>query len=174
MISAIVCVDFNWGIGSKNNLLAHIPEDMKFFKQQTENNIVIMGRKTYDSLPVKPLPNRTNIVITHMNSHPQLQREGLIHSNMEFIKSWLSQKEAINESMNIYVIGGGTIYKELLPFCERVYITKVFRVYGNADTFFPNIDKMPEWEMTSASDIKEHNGIYYCFCVYDKVNKEGV
>lgn len=171
MISAIVCVDSNFGIGIKNNLLAHIPEDMKNFKRQTENNIVIMGRKTYDSLPVKPLPNRTNIVITHMNNSPQLQRQGLIHSNMEFIKSWLSQKEVLNGDNvdDIYIIGGGTIYRELLPLCERVYITKVFHSYEDVDTYFPNIDDMSEWKMTTASEIKEYNGLQYQFCIYDIV-----
>ena len=171
MISAIVCVDSNFGIGIKNNLLTHIPEDMKNFKRQTENNIVIMGRKTYDSLPVKPLPNRTNIVITHMNNSPQLQRQGLIHSNMEFIKSWLSQKETLNGDNvdDIYIIGGGTIYKELLPLCERVYITKVFHSYEDVDTYFPNIDNMLEWKMTTASEIKEYNGLQYQFCIYDIV-----
>lgn len=172
MIAAIVCVDSNFGIGSKNHLLAHIPEDMKMFKDITTGHSIIMGRKTYDSLPKKPLPNRTNIVITHMNRHPQIQRENLLHSNMEYIKAWLSKKEVIEENNGIYVIGGGTIYKELLPLCERVYITKVFHAYEDVDAFFPNIDEMPEWEMTSASEIKEHDGIQYQFCVYDRNDYE--
>ena len=72
------------------------------------------------------------------------------------------------EEYNIFVIGGGQIYKELLPYCEYVYVTKVFNCYDNADTYFPNIDEMQEWEMKSASEIKEHNGIEYQFCEYRK------
>lgn len=172
MIAAIVCVDQNYGIGSKNSLLAHIPEDMERFKEMTTGHSIIMGRKTYDSLPNKPLQNRTNIVITHMKKQPKIQGEGLIHSNMEYIKAWLSKDEVIEENNGIYVIGGGAIYKELLPLCERVYITKVFHSYEDVDTYFPNIDEMPEWEMTSASELKEYNGIQYQFCVYDRVDYE--
>lgn len=171
MIAAVVCVDQNYGIGSKNDLLAHIPEDMKMFKEITTGGAVVVGRKTYDSLPKKPLPDRQNIIITSkVKRKPKIQRDGTIHSNMKYIQAWLLQPEVINENCGIYVIGGGMIYKELLPFCERVYITKVLHAYEDVDTYFPNIDEMPEWEMTSASEVKEHNGIQYQFCVYDRVD----
>ena len=170
MISAIVCVDQNYGIGNKNDLLVHIPEDMKMFKDITTNGTVIMGRKTYDSLPKKPLPNRNNIIITSKaKKQPKIQKDGAIHSNMDCIKSWLANPKVINENSGIYVIGGGMIYKELLQFCERVYITKIFHAYDNVDTYFPNIDEMSEWEMTSASEVKEYNGIKYQFCIYDRI-----
>lgn len=173
MIAAVVCVDNNYGIGSKNDLLAHIPEDMKMFKDITTGGAVVVGRKTYDSLPKKPLPDRQNIVITSkVKKKPKIQKDGTIHSNMKYIRAWLSKEEVINENCGIYVIGGGMIYKELLPFCERVYITKVFHSYEDVDTYFPNIDEMPEWELTSASEIKEHNGIHYQFCVYDRTDYE--
>lgn len=173
MIAAVVCVDNNYGIGSKNDLLAHIPEDMKMFKEITTGGAVVVGRKTYDSLPKKPLPDRQNIVITSkVKKKPKLQKDGTIYSNMKYIKAWMLQPEVVNEDCGIYVIGGGMIYKELLPFCERVYITKVFHAYEDVDTYFPNIDEMPEWEMTSASEIKEQNGIQYQFCVYDRVDYE--
>jgi dihydrofolate reductase len=166
MISAIVAVDDNFGIGRKDNLLAHIPEDMKMFKKITTNNIVVMGRKTYDSLPNKPLPNRINFVIT-TNPNKFTNQYNLLYSNMESIKDWLS-KDEVRENSNIYIIGGGQIYKELLPFCERVYITKIFHAYDNVDTYFPNIDNMLEWEITSVSEINEHNGIKYQFCIYNR------
>lgn len=173
MIAAIVCIDNNYGIGSNNDLLAHIPEDMKLFKEKTTGGTVVMGRKTYDSLPKKPLPNRTNIIITSKaKKRPKIQEDGTIHSSMKYIKAWLSKKEVIEENNGIYVIGGGQIYKELLPFCERVYVTKVFHSYENVDTYFPNIDKMLEWEMTSASEVKEYNDIKYQFCVYDRIDYE--
>lgn len=168
MIAAIVAVDSNYGIGSNNNLLVHIPEDLKMFKDLTMNNTVIMGRKTYEPLPIRPLPNRTNIVITHTKNCPRFKEDGSIYSNMEDIKNWLSNERVININDGIYIIGGGMIYKELLPFCERVYITKILHSFDDVDTFFPNIDNMPEWAMTSTSEVKEYNGIQYQFCIYDR------
>lgn len=169
MISAIVCVDENCGIGSKGDLLVHIPEDMKFFKEKTKDNTVIMGRKTYDSLPTKPLPNRENVVITNnfLNGY-NLRRDenGTVFTDLISIKDVLRLKEM--DEYNVFIIGGGQIYKELLPYCECVYVTKVFHSYDNVDTYFPNIDEMPEWEMESASEIKEYNNIKYQFCKYRK------
>ena len=176
MIACVVAVDNNYGIGSKNELLAHIPEDMKMFKNITTSNsgsAVIVGRKTYDSLPKKPLANRVNIIITSKAPDiPEVKEDNTIYSNMEYIKAWLSHNDTIRDNNGIYVIGGGMIYKELLPLCERVYITKVFHSYDDVDTYFPNIDNMPEWEMTSSSEIKEHNGIKYQFCIYDRTDYE--
>lgn len=171
MIACVVCVDQNYGIGNKDKLLTYIPEDMNRFKEITIDGSIIVGRKTYDTLPNKPLIDRTNIIISRKaQKRPKVQRDNTILSNMQHIKVWLSQTEVIEENNGIYVIGGGMIYKELLPFCERVYITKVFHAYDNVDTYFPNIDKMPEWEMTSSSEIKEYNGIEYQFCVYDRID----
>ena len=170
MIAAVVAVDSNYGIGSNNELLAHIPEDMKHFKEVTTGGTVVAGRKTYDSLPKKPLPNRTNIIITSKADVPEVIDDDVLISNMEYIKVWLTDDKLISENNGIYVIGGGMIYKDLLPFCERVYITKILHAYDNVDTYFPNIDNMPEWEMTSASEIKEHNGVQYQFCVYDRID----
>lgn len=167
MISAIVAVDNNWGIGSNNKLLASIPEDMKFFKEKTMHEVVIMGRKTYESLPKKPLPNRTNIVITSKFDKSYLEKDGLFFVSMDFIKMYL-ETLSINVPINYYIIGGGTIYKELLPYCECAYVTKIFNSYDNVDTFFPNIDDMPEWDIEQTSEIKEHNDINYQFCTYKK------
>lgn len=169
MVSAIVCVDENWGIGSNNKLLAHIPEDMKFFKEKTMNSVVIMGRKTYDSLPVKPLPNRLlNIVVTSkINKMCEEDNNGAVLATMDFVKVYLKTLPK-NSQANYCIIGGGQIYKELLPYCNKVYVTKVNHVYKNADTFFPNIDNTPEWEVVSTSEVKEHDGIEYQFYTYEK------
>lgn len=173
MIAAIVAIDSNYGIGSNNELLAHIPEDLKMFKEITTGGAVIVGRKTYDSLPKKPLPNRTNIIVTSQaKDKPELKGANEIIANMEYIKTWLSNDEVIHDNEGIYVIGGGMIYEELLPYCERMYITKIHHAYDNADTFFPNIDNLSEWGLTSASEIKEHNGVKYQFCVYDRNDYE--
>ena len=173
MIAAVVAIDYNNGIGGNNELLAHIPEDMKMFKEITTGGSIIVGSRTYDSFPKKPLPDRTNIVVTRKcKKKPKKQKDGSIHSNINHIKSWLSNSDVINDNNGIYVIGGGVIYKELLPFCERAYVTKILYAYDNADTYFPDIDNMSEWEMTSASEIKEYNGVRYQFCVYDRVDYE--
>lgn len=180
MISAIVCIDSNYGIGSKGDLLAHIPEDLKMFKELTTNNIVIMGRKTYESLPKKPLPNRTNIIITSQKEYyPYFEdiKNSPIYEDMESVKLYLSCFEKLKaiydvnvRNKDVYIIGGGMIYKELLPFCKRIYITKILHTYDDVDTYFPNIDNMPEWKMISASEVKEYNGLEYQFYIYDNVN----
>ena len=144
MISAIVAVDNNWGIGYNGELLAHIPEDLKRFKSLTENNVVIMGRKTWDSLPNKPLSNRINYVITR-ESRPSSADVSFF--DMNCIKMEMQKKK----DYNYFIIGGGEIYKQLLPYCDRVYITKIYKDYENVDTYFPNIENNSKWMLTSAS-----------------------
>ncbi len=163
MISAIVCVDKNWGIGSNGNLLVRIPEDMKFFKEKTIGNAVVMGRKTWESLP-SALPNRENFVI----SSKLCNLEGAYVTGMNVVKYALKQicNHHWMPKKDIFIIGGGKVYEELLPYCDRVYVTKVLHCYDNADAYFPNIDDMPEWEMVSASEIKKYNNIEYQFCEY--------
>lgn len=164
MVSAIVCVDENWGIGSNGDLLVHIPEDMNHFKKLTTGNVVVMGRKTWESLPNKPLPNRLNLIVT--------SRERTI----DFMTVFISIEEALVRARMAskdpedewFVIGGGQLYKELLPICDKVYVTKVYHSYENVDTHFLNIDNISEWEMESASEIKEYNGVKYQFCTYRK------
>ena len=168
MISAIACVDKNWGIGYQGELLAHITEDMKFFKNKTMNGAVIMGRKTYDSLPSKPLPNRTNIVVTSKVANLMIdEKNGVIFVSMDFIKMFL--RTLSKESpIDYYVIGGGQVYKELLPYCETSYITKVNYAYENVDTYFPNLDNEKEWEMAVIGEENVYNGTEYKFCTYKK------
>ncbi len=169
MIAAIVAVDEKWGIGNKGQLLMGIPEDLKRFKKITSGGAVIMGRKTYDSLPKKPLPNRTNIIVSRKYDKPtQLFNKNLV-ANADFIKAWLSQTNVIQQNNGIYVIGGGEIYKELLPSCERIYVTKIYSKF-KADTHFPNIDRMSEWLKTEESEIYEYNGIKYQYITYDRVD----
>ncbi len=168
MISAICSVDENWGIGSNGDLLVHIPEDMKFFKEKTTGSIVIMGRKTYDSLPSKPLPNRTNIVITSkIDNQFEIKGNGVFFMTMDFIKTILgiTTKESL---VNVYIIGGGQVYKELLPYCDKAYVTKVLNSHENVDTYFPNIDILPEWEVESEGALKEYSGVQYQFYTYKK------
>lgn len=158
MIAAIASVDLNMGIGYKNNLLTHIPEDMRFFKERTEGSIVIMGRRTWESLPKKPLSNRINIVITHT---PECDATGVLYSTLDNIKVLLKQKI----SSNIFIIGGSTIYKELLPFCDTIYLTKIYKEYL-ADTYFPSIDN--SWKISKESGKYEYQTIQYQFLTLRK------
>lgn len=165
MISAIVCTDQNYGIGYKNELLINIKEDLQHFKNLTTNNIVIMGRKTYESLPKRPLPNRTNFVVTH---NPIETDEDVVYVTLDEVKTWLS-KTAPKTSKNIFVMGGESIYKELLPYCDNVYLTRVYKSFENVDTYFPNLNIDNTWKLSSTSDVKEDNGARYQFCTFDKV-----
>ena len=162
MISAIVAVDNNWGIGYGGKLLEQLPEDMKYFRELTENNIVVMGQKTWESLP-GILPNRKNIVI----SSKLYFEEGY-----PYVCSMEHAKESLGcyfFEQEIFVIGGGQVYKELLPFCDRVYVTKILKDHKNVDTYFPNLDKSDEWEIESSTDLHEYNGIPYAFLTYKRV-----
>ena len=164
MISAIVAVDNNWGIGYNGDLLEHIPEDLKYFKQLTSGNTIIMGRKTWDSLPKKPLPNRHNLVITKDPSIYELTNEVWFYT--------LRQIEVLmlkNKNMNYFVIGGGQIYEKLLPMCDRVYVTKIFKDHDQVDTYFPNLDESEEWAPAACTDIRQYKDLTYQFWQYDRI-----
>ena len=163
MISAIVAVDYNWGIGFNGDLLEHIPEDLKYFKELTsgKHKTVVMGRKTWDSLPKKPLPNRTNIVITN-------------NTNMEGQAEFMDLADAIlyliyNKNDDIFIIGGGKIYEELLPMCNRIYVTKIFKDHDQVDTYFPNLDESDKWAPATCSDIRQQGDLTYQFWQYDRI-----
>ena len=166
MISAIVAVDEDWGIGFNGELLEKIPEDMKFFKDLTTGHTVVMGRKTWDSLPKKPLPERTNIIIS--NKGNLLLENGAIRLKLDDLLSGIVYFED-----DIFVIGGGQIYKELLPFCDRVYVTKIYTSHENVDTYFPNLDEPEEWntwKVVHQSKTKIYNNILYQFWTYDRIS----
>lgn len=161
-MKAIVNVDVNWGIGNGDSLLNYIPEDMKFFRTKTTGNVVVMGRKTFMTFPgPKALPNRVNIVITTDESFsaPDVI---VCHSLDEL----LEQLERY-DSNTVYVIGGSSVYEQLLPYCDTAYVTKV-ETSKPADKFFPDLDKIAEWSVESESEKKEHNGVEFRFVTYKK------
>ena len=164
MISAIVAVDENWGIGFNGELLEQIPEDLKYFRELTTDNIVVMGRKTWDSLPIKPLPNRFNIIISRQEKQYESNSFTWIITLEKCIQTMLN--DDIDE---YFIIGGGQIYKELLPFCDRVYVTKIFKSHNNVDTYFPTLEQK-EWEITHQSEILTFNDLQYQFLTYDRIN----
>ena len=145
-MKAILSADRNWGIGNGNKLLVSIPSDMKFFRQTTTGKVVVMGRKTLESFPNgQPLKNRTNIVLTE-NPDYRVKDAVIVHSKEELLKT-LEQYD----TEDIYIIGGESIYRMMLPYCDTVLVTKIDRAF-QADTFFPDLDKMEEWEMTEEGE----------------------
>ena len=164
MISAIVAVDENFGIGFNGQLLEHIPEDLKHFKQLTTNKTIIMGRKTWESLPNKPLPNRLNIVIT--------SKERSLKEMTAFIPFEDAYARATHTlpGDEWFIIGGGSIYKEFLPVCDKVYLTKIMVSHENVDTYFPNIELMDNWKCIEQSEIKQYNDISYQFKTYSRIS----
>ena len=162
-MNLIVAVDKNWAIGCNNQLLVSIPSDMKFFRETTTGKVVVMGRKTLESFPGgQPLKKRTNIVIT---SDPTYKvKDAVVVSGIE---------EAVEELKkykedDIYVIGGESIYRQMLPYCKTAYVTKIDHAYA-ADTFFPNLDEMEDWKLTGISDEQAYFDLEYVFARYERV-----
>lgn len=158
----IVAADREWGIGKDGGLLAHLPSDMKYFREHTEGKAVVMGRKTLESLPGKKgLPKRDNYVLT---TNPDFEAEGCtaVHSEEEL---WdvLSKYEP----EDVFLIGGASLYNWFYPMCDRLYVTKMDAVLG-ADTFIANFDEDPDFEIVSESEPITENGITYRFAVYEK------
>lgn len=159
----IVAVDRNWGIGKSGELLASIPEDMKFFRTTTTGNVVVMGRKTLESFPgQKPLKNRVNIVLTN-NAQYKANGAVIVNSIDELL-------DILNEyaDKDVYVIGGGLIYSQLLEYCDTALVTYIDEEF-EADTYFPNLESDGLWKMTDESERKEHEGLAYYFRCYSKV-----
>ncbi len=160
MIAAIVAADNNFGIGFNGDLLEYIPDDLKRFKQITNNSMVIMGRKTWDSLPKKPLPDRFNVIITSQDLEDN--NVNIKYSTMEEVKAFLK----FDCGIPIFIIGGGSIYRELLPYCKEVYLTRILKEHKNVDTYFPNLDNMEEWVCENSSEILSYNDIEYQYQHY--------
>lgn len=161
----IVAVDKNWAIGKNNKLMWSIPADMKYFRETTKGNIVIMGRKTLESFPQsQPLKNRVNIVITN-NKDYKVKDVVVVHSIEEALE------EAKKYEGIPYVIGGESIYRAMLPYCDTALITKIDHAF-DADTYFPNLDEDEEWEMTKISEEQTCFDLEYYFTVYERVSKK--
>lgn len=164
----IVAVDSSWAIGYQGKLLARNREDMKFFREQTTGNVVIMGRKTLESFPGgKPLKDRLNIVLTHGSG---LEGEGLLTvSDMETALRKTAELES--QGRKVYVIGGSSVYKQMLPYCDTALVTYMENKY-RADAFFPNLDMDENWELTKESGKKEYPDGHFTFRTYRNLKKE--
>ncbi len=159
----IAAVDKNWAIGSKGELLTSIPQDMKFFRATTTGNVVVMGRKTLESFPNgRPLPDRVNIVLTR-NSNYQVKGAIICHNDEE-----LDAELAKYDTDTVFVIGGGSIYQKLCDRCDEAYITKIDFAF-DADTYFPNLDEDPTWEMVEQGEEETYFDLIYEFDRYRRV-----
>lgn len=145
-ISIIVAITRNNAIGRGGDLLFHISEDLKQFKAVTMGHPIIMGRKTFESFPNGALPGRRNIVIT--------RQEDYSANGIELVNSLQSAIDAVTDTDEAFVIGGGEIYRQALPLCSRLYLTEIDAEIADADTFFPEINR-EEWEIINQSEIKE-------------------
>lgn len=162
-MNLIVAVDKNWAIGLKNKLLVSIPADMKFFRETTMGKVVVMGRKTLESFPGgQPLKKRTNIVLTSDKNY-QVKDAIVVNS----IEALLEELKNYDEE-EIYVIGGESIYRQLLPYCKLAHVTKIDHAY-EADTYFPNLDEMEDWEVTGVSEEQTYFNLEYEFVRYERV-----
>jgi len=161
MISIIVAISENNAIGKQGDLLCHLPADLKHFKSITSGHPVLMGERTYLSLPHRPLPNRRNIVLT---DNPAFQPEGveLVHSIPEAMALMQGNEE-------FFIIGGGMVYRQFFPLADKLYITHIHHTWTDADTFFPEI-KASEWQKVSEENhsADDNNPFDYTFTEYIK------
>lgn len=161
-MNIIAAVDRNWAIGNKNSLLVKIPRDQKLFREMTEQKVVVMGRKTLESLPQKqPLKNRTNIILSSDKNYT-VKGAAVVHSVEELFEELKKY-----QSDDIFVAGGETVYRQLLPYCDTAHITKIDYAY-EADAYFPKLDEMPEWELVADSEEQTYFDLEYYFLQYRK------
>lgn len=161
-MNLIVAADNKWGIGRDGGLLASIPTDMKYFKEHTLDKVVVMGRRTLESMPGKRgLPKRINYVLT-TNPDYEAERCTVVNSEDE-----LWQELSQYEPDDVFLIGGAALYNKFYKLCDRLYVTKM-EADLNADTFIVNFDDDPDYEVESESEPITENGITYRFVVYTK------
>ena len=161
MLSIIVAVAENYAIGKKGDLLCHLPEDLKHFKSITSGKTVLMGERTFFSLPKHPLPNRRNIVLTDVKGKT-FEGAEVAYSIDELIASIQGEEEA-------FVIGGGMVYRQMMPLADKLYITHIHHRWDDADTFFPQINPN-EWDLESEEKhlADENNPYDFTFCTYNR------
>ena len=170
-MNAIVAVDRNWAIGNKGSLLVRIPGDHKMFRQQTLNKVIIYGRKTLETFPMsQPLEKRENIILS-TNPSLTVKNATVAHSIDELLQLLEEgKKRGDYTEEDIYVIGGDSVYRQLLPYCDTVHVTKIDYSY-EADAWFPNLDQDDAWEATAEGDEQTYFDIPYTFVQYSRVKR---
>lgn len=164
-MNLIVAVDENWAIGNKGDLLVRIPADHKNFRKETTGKVVVLGRKTLETFPQQqPLPNRVNIILSTKKDYA-VNGAVVVHSIDELLEELKKY-----ETNDVYIIGGDSVYKEMLPYCDVAHITKIDHKY-EADAYFPNLDEDPDWEITDMSEEQYYFDLTYHFVRYERKNK---
>lgn len=164
-MNLIVAVDKKWGIGNKNKLLVQIPRDQKFFREMTTGKVVVMGRKTLESLPQKqPLQNRINIILTKDKNY--VVKNAIVVNSLDALMEELKKYK----SEDIFIVGGESVYKQLLPYCDVAHVTKIDYAY-EADTYFPNLDERNEWKIVADSEEQTYFDLEYVFLRYERCDK---
>ncbi len=161
-MNLIAAVDKNWAIGLANKLLVSIPNDQKFFREETMGKVVVLGRKTLETFPGGlPLKGRTNIVLT---TDPEFSAKEaiIVHSKEELLEELKKY-----DTKDVYIIGGDSVYKMMLPYCDTAHITKIDHAY-QADTYFPDLDTDPDWTITADSEEQTYFDLEYVFLKYEK------
>lgn len=165
-MQAIAAVDRNWAIGNKGSLLVSIPNDHRMFRKVTDGKTLIYGRKTLETFPMQhPLDKRRNIILS---SNPSYTVNGaeVVHSVEELLD--LTKDE---DPDSLMVIGGASVYRQLLPYCDTAYITKIDYAY-QADAFFPDLDQDPDWKLAEESDEETYFDVPYTFARYERVRQQ--
>ena len=161
-MNIIAAADRNWAIGRKGRLLVSIPNDHKFFREETTGKVVVFGRKTLQTFPQgMPLQGRTNIILSRDKDFTV--KGAIVVNSIEKLLRTLENYPP----WDIYCIGGQSVYEQLLPYCDTAHITKIDHVY-EADAYFPNLDRDPEWEITADSDEQTYFDIAYTFLKYER------
>lgn len=159
-MNLIAVVDDNWGVGYAGELLFNLPPDMQRFKTLTTGNVVVMGRTTFDSIK-NPLPNRLNIVLS---SKLKNISGAIVCKNIQELANEISN----HKDKKVFVIGGETVYKQMLDYCEIAYITKVKKEVL-ADTYLTNLDSIQSWKLVEEGEIQNYNNLEFTFCKYEKI-----
>lgn len=161
-MNLIVAVDENWAIGNKNKLLVSIPSDMKFFRETTTGKVVLMGRKTLESFPGgQPLKNRVNIVLTRDENY-KVKGAVIVHSVEEALEELKKY-----DTEDVYCIGGESVYRAFLPYCDIAHVTYIENSY-EADTYFPNLDEDEDWYIAADADEQTYFDLTYTFRMYKR------
>lgn len=161
-MNLIVAVDENWAIGNKGDLLVRIPADHKNFRKETIGKVVVLGRKTLETFPQKqPLAQRTNIVLSRDENY-KVNGAIVVHS----VEELLEELKKYNDE-DIFIIGGDSVYKQMLPYCDVAHVTMIDHRY-EADAFFPNLDEDPDWQVTASSEEQYYFDLTYHFKKYER------
>lgn len=164
-MNMIAAVDGHWAIGCRGKLLVSIPNDQKMFREMTTGKVIVYGRKTLMTFPQgQPLPGRTNFILS---ANPSFSVKGAEVVNSE--GALLSALKAYDDE-DVFIVGGESVYRMMLPHCDTVHVTKIDHIY-EADAYFPNLDELPEWEITADSDELTYFDIPYTFLRYERKKK---